>query len=120
MCVVCPAAAGSLSVVEVGKKRVKFAAGAYVGTLETPEQMAVFMYYLDVSTTRELQGLHQWVTCSACSTSTAAVAPKQVCKACLKQQAAVPSNPSNRSVWPGSYHGHVCAERVWYCVAAGV
>jgi hypothetical protein len=45
----CPAAAGSLSVVEVGPKRVKFAAGAYVGTLETPEQMAVFLYYLDVS-----------------------------------------------------------------------
>jgi hypothetical protein len=43
------AAAGSLSVVEVGPKRVKFAAGAYVGTLETPEQMAVFLYYLDVS-----------------------------------------------------------------------
>ena len=43
------AAAGSLSVVEVGPKRVKFAAGAYMGTLETPEQMAVFLYYLDVS-----------------------------------------------------------------------
>jgi hypothetical protein len=37
--------------VEVGHKRVKFAAGAYVGTLETPEQMAVFLYYLDVRLT---------------------------------------------------------------------
>lgn len=42
-------AAGALSIVEVSHKRVKFAAGAYVGTLETPEQMAVFLYYLDVS-----------------------------------------------------------------------
>lgn len=46
------AAAGALSIVEVGPKRVKLAAGAYVGTLEAPEQMAVFLYYLDVS------GLH--------------------------------------------------------------
>ena len=44
-----PAAAGSLSVVEVGPKLVKFAAGAYIGTLEAPEQMAVFLYHLDVS-----------------------------------------------------------------------
>lgn len=42
------AAAGSLSIVEVGPKLVKFAAGAYVGTLESPEQMAVFLYHLDV------------------------------------------------------------------------
>lgn len=41
-------AAGALSIVEVGHKRVKFAAGAYVGTLEAPEQMAVFLYYLNV------------------------------------------------------------------------
>jgi hypothetical protein len=43
------AAAGALSIVEVSPKRVKLAAGAYVGTLEAPEQMAVFLYYLDVS-----------------------------------------------------------------------
>jgi hypothetical protein len=35
--------------VEVGPKLVKFAAGAYIGTLEAPEQMAVFLYHLDVS-----------------------------------------------------------------------
>jgi hypothetical protein len=48
-CLHATAAAGALSIVEVGSKRVKLAAGAYVGTLEAPEQMAVFLYYLDVS-----------------------------------------------------------------------
>lgn len=50
-CMCVAAAAGALSIVEVGPKRVKLAAGAYVGTLEAPEQMAVFLYYLDVSAT---------------------------------------------------------------------
>lgn len=34
---------------EVSNTRVKFAAGAYIGTLEAPEQMAVFLYYLNVN-----------------------------------------------------------------------
>ena len=37
---------------ESSPHRVKFAAGAYVGDLElNPQQMAVFLYYLDVSST---------------------------------------------------------------------
>eukprot|EP00775_Hariotina_reticulata_P006616 gene6616-6844_t len=38
---------GALSVIESSTTRTKFAAGAYVGSLEVPEQMAVFVYYLD-------------------------------------------------------------------------
>lgn len=45
-----PADAGALSIVEVSGGKVKFAAGAYMGDLEySPEQMAVFLFYLDVS-----------------------------------------------------------------------
>jgi len=35
-------------VTEASNARSKFAAGAYVGSLEAPEQMGVFVYYLDV------------------------------------------------------------------------
>ncbi len=42
--------AGSVAIVESSPHRVKFAAGAYVGDLDlNPQQMAVFLYYLDVS-----------------------------------------------------------------------
>lgn len=40
-----------MSIVESSPARVKFAAGAYMGDLDyNPQQMAVFLYYLDVST----------------------------------------------------------------------
>jgi len=45
----------SLSIVEISKGIAKFAAGAYIGTLEAPEQMAVFLYYLNVSVLPVLQ-----------------------------------------------------------------
>jgi hypothetical protein len=45
-----PAGAGALSIVEVPVGKVKFAAGAYMGDLQyNPQQMAVFMFYMDVS-----------------------------------------------------------------------
>jgi hypothetical protein len=44
------AGAGALSIVEVPVGKVKFAAGAYMGDLQyNPQQMAVFMFYMDVS-----------------------------------------------------------------------
>jgi hypothetical protein len=49
------AAGSSLSIVEISKGIAKFAAGAYIGTLEAPEQMAVFLYYLNVSVLQVLQ-----------------------------------------------------------------
>ncbi|WIA36854.1 hypothetical protein OEZ86_008105 [Tetradesmus obliquus] len=40
--------AGALSIVEVAGSKVKFAAGAYMGDLQyNPQQMAVFMFYMD-------------------------------------------------------------------------
>jgi hypothetical protein len=50
-CVHCAAAAGgALSIVEASTSRIKFAAGAYTGALDsTPSSMAVFPYYLNVS-----------------------------------------------------------------------
>jgi hypothetical protein len=44
------AAGGALSIVEASTSRIKFAAGAYTGALDsTPSSMAVFLYYLNVS-----------------------------------------------------------------------
>jgi hypothetical protein len=44
------AGAGALSIVEVPVGKVKFAAGAYMGDPQfNPEQMAVFLFYMDVS-----------------------------------------------------------------------
>jgi hypothetical protein len=46
------AAGGALSIVEATTSRVKFAAGAYTGALDSsPSSMAVFLYYLNVSLT---------------------------------------------------------------------